>query len=390
MIKVVICDGDGTLQLPNPSTEIKQLVTFLQSSGIKLAVASNNSENAVEKNFQRAGLTLPNIIVSSERMGAKKPSPKFVYEIQNLANIELNEMCYLGDDDKTDMFCAVNAGILPLAAKYSNRSMKYGLSINSVKELHNYLETFGRQEPPYFGWTYSTSCRDTGSDIAVRVLLGNHNGLTPILRTILKNQKDVPISSGSNVYISYILFHYFVSQCYFSNLIKDIDWITVYPGHEQESLNPVLKAFSKYIAQMFRDKFIPDLIVRHQNAPKSQFQGDQRNIVDQFRTVHLKSSYREKIKHKTILVLDDFTTCGYSLETARRMLLQADADKVVCLAMAKFRNTHAFTRINESWDPFSPCEWSNKKIRVIDGYGHFNNSTDEYFKNNIWEYYKSV
>ena len=227
-------------------------------------------------------------------------------------------------------------------------------------------------------------------NIDIRVLLGNHEGLTPILRAILKDQRDIKIGRDSSVYISYILFHYFVSQCYLSGLIENIDWITVYPGHTRGSLNPILQTFSRYIAQMFRDRFIPDLIVRHQDAPKSQYQGVNRDIFDQFRTIQLNEQYKEKIRDKSNLVLDDFTTYGYSLETVRRMLLQANAAHVACLSMAKYRREYASTRISKSWDPFSPCTLTRGDIRVLNMNGTFNNAADEYFRSNIWEHYRTI
>src|SRR5215475_10568199 len=238
MIKLVVCDGDGTLQLTSPSTEMRNLLDFLQASRIQLVVASNNQKNIIERNFHRAGLPLPALIVTPAQIGAKKPSPEFVYKIRDLANVELNEMVYLGDDDKTDMFCAINARILPVAAKYSNHQIQYGLPIDSPEEFQIYLEVFGRQNPPYFGWSYLATCTDTGTEIDVRALLGNHGGLTSTLEDVLKYQRDIKIGPN-NMPVRTILFHYFLSQCYLSELIANVDWITVYPGHRRGSLNQV-------------------------------------------------------------------------------------------------------------------------------------------------------
>lgn len=96
-----------------------------------------------------------------------------------------------------------------------------------------------------------------------------------------------------------------------------------------------------------------------------------------------------KIEGKRILVLDDFTTYGYSLETARRMLLQAGAQRVVCLTIAKYRSNHSVTSISTSWGPFTPCSLQKKDITVFELRGEANQVSDEYFRRNIWEFYKS-
>lgn len=390
MIKVVICDGDGTLELPNPSTEIRNLVEALPSLGMKLAVASNDRKSSIVRHFYHAGLPLPEFIVTREDIGTPKPSPSFVYKIQELAGVQLNEMIYIGDDDNTDIFCAINARILPVAAKYSksNKPMNYGLPIESPKAVLEYLSIFGRQETPYFSWSCIKSCRDTGSHIDIHALLGDHGGLTSILKTVLKDQKDVKIGPRKTS-VKDLLFLYLVSQSYLSGLIANVDLVAVYPGHKKGSLNSTLEEYSKKMTLIFRERFIPDLILRHRDSPKSQYQKAQRNIFDQFRTIMINLEYTEKIRSKRILVLDDFTTYGYSLETARRMLLQSGVEHVVCLTIAKFRNSYSATRISKSWDPFTPCALQKGDITVFDSSGTSNTLADEYFRNNIWDYYSN-
>lgn len=392
MIKVLICDGDGTLQLPSPSPEILRLITqILPSLGIELAVASNSStRQGIGRKFTKAGLPPPQYIVTRAEMGVSKPAPDYVYEIQRLAGVELSEIIYLGDDDRTDTFCAINAGVLPITAKYSTsgKPMNYGLHAYYPKAIEDYLLTFGRQDPPYFGWQYSSTCSDTMKPIDIRSLIGQMGNTRNILEAVLKEHRDIKIGSKT-VSVAAVLFHYFVSQCYLSGLISNIDWVTIYPGHKVNSINPILTAFSHDIAPVFRDSFKPDLLIRHQDAPKSQFQGSARNIYDQFKTILVNPAYHRKLTGKTVLVIDDFTTHGYSLETARRMLLQAGAESVVGISIAKFRLTHAVTRIRGDWNPFEPCTLPRERILVNELYGNMNAEADDYFHNKIWPHYSA-
>ena len=394
VIKVVICDGDGTLDLPRPSPEMRELVEALPSLAIKLAVASNSrSEYYIKRRFRAARLPPPDFIVTRSDVGKPKPSPQFVYRIQELADVKLREMVYIGDDDNTDTFCAINAHVLPFVAKYSqsNKPMEYGLEVRHPKAFFkDYLTTFGKQDTPYFGWRYTSPCHDTNSPIDVRVLFGDHGhlGLTDTLVGVLKDQEDKFIGS-TEVSVRHLLFHYLVSQCYLSGLTLEIDFVTVYPGHKAGSINETLQEFSHTFAPVFGDRFLSDLLIRHEDAPQSRRQGARRNIYDQFRTIRVNAKYASRIRGRGILVLDDFTTRGYSLETTRRMLLQAEAGSVVCVAIAKFGSTHSKTRISKPWNPFVPCTLEEGDIRYTDDYGRLNSLADEYFGGEIWPVYSA-
>lgn len=394
MIKVVICDGAGSIQLPRPSPEMRGMLEDLPNLGIELAVASNGFRGQVERNFRAAGLDIPRIIVTRQDMGVAKPSPKFVYRVRDLAGVALNEIVYIGDSDGTDSLCAINAKVLPFAAHYSTsgKPMEYGLPVPHPTAFHQYLATFGKQKAPYFGWNFDEKCPDSDLPVLVRVLFGDHGslGITQPLKTILKDQRSVAIGRY-DIPLATILFQYLVSQSYLSGIIHDVDWITIYPGHKANSVNPLLKTFSSYLAKAFTQRFIPDLLIRHAEAPKSQFiPGDKRSIFNQFQTIMVNDAHQRRLKYKsgkTILVLDDFTTSGCSLETARRMLLQAGAKQVVGMAVAKYRQTHTVTRITRDWNPYEPCTLTEEDIEVANQCGNANQVADAYFHDSIWSRY---
>ena len=389
MVKLVICDGQGTLGLPDPSQDIYDLVSSFSELEIQVAVASNSSRRTVEGRFRSADLPVPDVIATPAEIGRKKPAPEFVYRIQELAKVQPKEVVYLGDDDRTDTFCAINAHVLPFTAHYSDsgKPMNYGIPISEPSNLTTYLSSFGKQDEPYFGWNFEANCSDTNSSIEVHVLFGDHDslGLTDNLKTIFKSQEEVTIGKNK---LSNIIFHYLLNHCYLSGLTHDVDWITVYPGHAKDSENQFLDRFSHLLTRIFRQRFIPDLLVRHTTAPKSQYRGSSRRIFDQFRTVLTNDSYRSKIGGKTVLVLDDFTTSGYSLETARRMLLKAGAEKVICVAIAKYRAKHSVTHISEDWDPYQPCSLEDEDIEVKNFYGDLNRTSDAYFRDGILSVYE--
>lgn len=395
MIKLIICDGDGTIGLPNPSKQLLNFIDFIKDNNIQIAVITNNIKSKVVKAFINANLDVPKIIITKNLIKKPKPAPEFIDKIVEVSGISKNHLILLGDDGKTDTLCAINSGILPLSINFSKSKknqpyLKYGIPINTPDELLDWISTYGMQRAPYFGWQYNRdTCMETNTVIDVRALIGQmETEVNEALKRVLKFYKSDTLGS-KNYFISYILFMYLVSQCYLSDLLSDIDIITVYPGHNKGSTNKVLKDYSSYLSLFFKDKFIDDLILRHTTAPKSTYQQSQRNILDQFNTIMINPDYKKKIQTKNILVLDDFTTTGFSLECARRMLLNAGVERVVGIAIAKYRSTHAVTRISKRWDSYTPSNFTTQDIKINNNRGQFNQSADDYFHRQVFDYYKN-
>ena len=392
MLKLLICDGDGTIGYPNPSPELRDLFESLPALGIRLAVASNESAKIVRARFESAKLQTPDFIVTRAEMGTPKPSPEYVKRIRDQAGVELNEIAYIGDSDATDILCAVNAHILPFAAYYSTaqsaKGMQYGIPVHFPKALKDYLSTFGQQHEPYFGWLFSTAERLAGNEIDIRSLIYDHNWFTDTLKRVLKDQEDIRIGSN-NVSVRTLLLHYLVSQCYMAGLASGINWVTVYPGHITGSSNSLLDAFSNVVDQTFNKRHVPDLLVRHRDAPESKRQGAARNIIDQLNSIHVNPKYKAKIRGKRILVLDDFTTAGYSFETARLMLMRAGAKRVTCVAIAKYRASHVVATIERDWNPFGPVTFGPDMLKMTEHYAQVHSAADQYFRTKIWPIYSA-
>jgi hypothetical protein len=384
MIQLVICDGEGTLALPKPTGEIVSLLNRMQELGIRLAVASNPSDQtSIAARFVAAGLNLPFIIATPNEVGVKKPSPRFVDYISAQTGIPKNEIVYLGDDDVTDMFCATNSHVLPFAAMYSKAGQpEYGLPVNNPLELQRYLETYGMQNAPFFGW----QAIDPTNSVEVYALISNHGtmGLTGLLKDFLKDKvKDIEVGPKKNSFGG-ILFHYFLSQAYLSGLIQDVDYVCVYPGHTANSQNQVLSLYSNILQKILSSRYLPELLVRHTTTAASHTVPN-RDIYDQFTTILVNPKYRKRILGKRILVLDDFTTSGNSFETARNMLIKAGAASVVGVAFGKWRSNHKVVTINGDWDPFAPFTLPSSVIHSVTIPATSNNAADQYFLDVIWK-----
>lgn len=86
-------------------------MTDLQSAGIQIAVASNKYQAATEKLIAHYFPSIHFTAVFGQREGISvKPDPTVVFDILKLANVEKDEVLYIGDSG-VDMQTAANAGV---------------------------------------------------------------------------------------------------------------------------------------------------------------------------------------------------------------------------------------------------------------------------------------
>ncbi|WP_303010425.1 HAD family hydrolase [uncultured Bacteroides sp.] len=94
-----------------PYPGIPELLSYLQSEGILLAVASNKYQAATEKLVAHYFPEIHFTAVFGQREGVNvKPDPTVVFDILQLAGTAKEEVLYIGDSG-VDMQTAANAGV---------------------------------------------------------------------------------------------------------------------------------------------------------------------------------------------------------------------------------------------------------------------------------------
>ncbi len=97
--------------LTQPYPGIPELLLALQQKGIQLAVASNKYHRATEKLILRFFPDIHFTAILGQREGIPcKPDPQIVHEIIKLANVNAEEVLYVGDSN-VDMQTANNARV---------------------------------------------------------------------------------------------------------------------------------------------------------------------------------------------------------------------------------------------------------------------------------------
>lgn len=387
MIKCLVCDGDGTLKYNSDPYQIEYLLEKIHELGIKLAVATNSStKQEIEAFFGQNDWKTPDVVATENLVGNSKPSDDFIdYILDNLSHdIKKEEIAYLGDS-WTDVMCASNAYILPMIARYSNDydiDEDWGLPFESPRGVADFIETFGMQAPPYFGWEASPD-EFNGQSVDFRAVLGQHEEFTDQLKSSLKfNDK---ISVGDHRSLRELVYAFFICQIFFDGLAQEIDYVTLFPSHTIGDYSEVLEYFSENLQKDLGAWYKDRMVLRHTQANK-RTSSRNRDFIEQLNTLKLNPDYQGSIEGKTILVLDDFTTTGQSLDAARQLLTEADAEKVLCIAMAKFRHSQFASKIDINFDPYSKVEITQANIEEYKLPGNSNNESDEHFKS-ILNYY---
>ena len=105
-----------------PYDKVEELLSVLNSHGVKIAVASNKYQAGTQKLIQYFFPGIDFVSVLGQRDGIPvKPAPDIVYEILNKSGVEAEKALYVGDSD-VDMFTAKAAGVESVGVTWGFRS----------------------------------------------------------------------------------------------------------------------------------------------------------------------------------------------------------------------------------------------------------------------------
>ena len=165
------------------------------------------------------------------------------------------------------------------------------------------------------------------------------------------------------------LFFLFLTTIYMDQDHRDVDWWTIYPSHEGTTHRRNLARFIDFATKLFRQQFKDNLLERHTPAKKSAFErwaGRDPSFTNQTNTVRLNPVYRRRLPGKHVLVVDDFTTAGYSFECARNLLLIGGARRVTCASFGCYGTRHSIhtPKREGQWDPWNPNTFRSDEFYV--------------------------
>lgn len=119
-----------------------------------------------------------------------------------------------------------------------------------------------------------------------------------------------------------------------------VDAIGIVPSHHPDNKSNTMTLLAEIIARDNGWKNITYNIERFKKIEKKAFSHEERNCETDLNSIKIINP--EKIKKKTILLMDDITTSGSSLIACKTLLLEAGASLVIMFALGKTRQNEKY------------------------------------------------
>jgi hypothetical protein len=364
--------------------EFRKLIRFLVSKGVRPIVLANRpwtvtkgkSGEKLSAREYYAEIWGPEVrwYIAQEDGFPLKPQAAALEHVLRAEGLDGNEVVFLGNDDD-DMRTAVNGKVLFLTAGWqpSAPTSEYGFRFESARDVARFVDVFCLRDHL---WYYEVPA------INLRTL-----GLISSRDSVASRYSDDAIYTFKQKGPRHRDFwtKYLVSTLYFAGVHRTPNLIVApYPGHGIGYDNEVVRDALVTFAKCFRMPYCPDLIVRHTKATKSQ-EARRRGIsLDhrmQLETIHLTDKPRKYggeayknspfTKPRSVLVVDDFTTEGYGLDSARAYLRSVKKVKdVLLVSLGRFpnRDVHELRPLPKIANPFVPNKFSGTLPVVVHSY----------------------
>ena len=322
-----------------------KLLKFLISRGIQPVLISNSrwTLKQSKKEFH---------IFLSEQVGQELPYYQGGRDIpykQKAGAVEAilkkhgwatQEVVYVGNTIE-DMRSANNGKVLFLNAKWHKETNPYGFEFSSPKDLAKFIDCCCLTPKDWF-WAIEHD------DLRVYAIapLGEYSKQYPDAAVYSTNAKNAAKFDKGNVRFWGLLM---AARIHMSGVGAEAQYACPYPGHAVDSEKAEFMNAIEIVSGSLSAQYLKDLITRHSNALKSQTLRNQKKTptpANQLNSIHLRpdpvrtgpKALRYKnppsFNGKTILVVDDICTQGFSLEAARAYI-EATGGKVILLSWLK-------------------------------------------------------
>lgn len=351
--KVLVTAGSVNHDLIN---QIGCLTSFLMAKGITPVVLANREWKAGKNQLQDAmkGILgdFPWFVANRDRFPCKPQAAATEYVLRAM-KWDSAEVIYIGNTID-DMRTAVNGKILFLNATWYGKTVDYGFEFAAPKDVAKFVDIFCLRDHL---WHYSIN-----NGVEYYALAPYSTFISEFSAYSSDAKETAKFGAGHPEFWT----KYLISTIYFSELHKRIDYIAPYPGHTAGSTFNVIEEPMSVFAKCFRQTYLRDLVIRHTTARKSSTTrntGGLLNHLDQLNTIilnphPLKGTSISRYKHsplcpgKTVMLVDDICTQGFSLEAARAFIARTGAN-VICLSWLKTIN-RGYVRIDGGLPDFSP------------------------------------
>ncbi|QFI70579.1 phosphoribosyltransferase family protein [Sinorhizobium alkalisoli] len=359
--------------------ETIKLLRFLTARNVSPVIVSNSSW--IETGSKRQ---IPDILseaightIPYYRGGHDMPMKQFAGAMDHVLqtqNWQPEEAIYIGST-KEDMIAARNGKLMFLNARWHAQNSAYGFEFESPKDIARFIDCCCLSIGDWF-WAIEKD------DLKVYSIapLAEYSKSYPTAGAYSTDAKQaVKFNKGDLRFWGRLM----GARLYFSGLGRVINYVAPYPGHHPSSTQKVLSNALKIVADTLRASYLVDLVERHAPAQKSQAARQQGITLDhgnQLSTIRLR---RDPLKTgqlggrykasplkpgKTVLVVDDILTEGFSLEAARAFV-RATGANVICASWLKTPGGNHYRALTgmtpELKDPYKPYVSATTQVSVF-------------------------
>ncbi|MDP0929722.1 hypothetical protein Q0601_21265 [Paracoccus onubensis] len=345
---------------PDLFFETVKLLKFLLSKGIQPVLVSNTTwtvtiKDEGEKPFQEylsqfVGSQLP--YYQGGRDIDYKQYATAMQAILDKHGWTAPEVFYVGNTQE-DVQAASNGGFPLLNAKWHGDNSPYGFEFASAKDVASFVDCCCLTPKDWF-W----GIEDGGLRIYSIAPFAEYSKAYPEGAIYSSDAKQAVKQDAGNIRFWGLLM---AARIHLSGIGTEVDFVAPYPGHKPTSNKTKLMNAVAVVSGSLRARYLFDFIDRHTDAEKSQTlrnNGKLPSANNQLSTIKLNPTptrtgpkqlkYKNKpnIKDKTVLVVDDICTEGYSLEASRAFFEAAGAN-VILLSWLKTPGRNDYHAIDE-------------------------------------------
>jgi hypothetical protein len=165
-----------------------------------------------------------------------------------------------------------------------------------------------------------------------------------------------------------------IVNCYLEGMLTPGTFFCLYPGSKVGTASTQIAEYARPAASIIHGFYRSDLLQRVVDAPdtslervaaRREYRTPNVSIATQAKTVTVGPDYRYKLRGRRVVVFDDFTTKGMSLDWARTLLLTAGAAEVVLVTIGKYGGTYTQYIPRVAIDPFEHHDYSASDFDMV-------------------------
>ncbi|WP_331739920.1 hypothetical protein OG590_39345 (plasmid) [Streptomyces goshikiensis] len=366
-VRAVAIDYKAVLRGPGLAHEgIAELLRWLDERDVAWVLLTNDPMDA-KSALAAAGLPEPALHLCRDDIPdkAKRGNGAWLEAVADRLSLRTNQLILVGTS-QFDWYTGIHAGVVHIHARWASRLGKPITSLISDEpaDVIELLEHFLLHEPR---WAFRLDDEDRAFEIRSMLPFNAQfprgGGRTFTVKDIFTYDKTVKVGDQD---ARDVLMLHLLCAAYLDGTLPGQSFFCVYPSSTPAKGSPQLAGFLQRAKVMTGSSYKEDLLERVAQAPDTSLERYRRStgqstgtldisIAAQARTVRVNPIFKKKIAGRTVIVFDDFTTEGKSVEWARILLSEAGAARVIALTIGKYPSGHTAYQLRTgiSIDPFS-------------------------------------